>query len=1105
MKIRKQDRRRTLLVAMLITVLTLGTLLGVLFTVSAASTGEYELTVNFDDTKCSLVQYEIRATATAKDTVAKGTLTDGSTISVHAYYHVTIKIVPVAGYKVTELVYDTNLKETPRASDVTDSQQYPGVQCSFIMPEKAISADVVFSNLELTVAFVDSIVGQYKFTDFDSDDIKDTEDDNVEHAGDLGGYFTKKITCRKGASIKLPEPVIVEGKAYDFQRWEVVKSDGVTVVEWTISNNELSVEVPLPDMQKAETIYLRPVFYAREYETTRKDVVFDESAGAENKYMHPNAPNWEDEIWDASMDFLYDAMANSGKTATPNIKTYPGYKLYSGTIYDGMKTTLYVKPNPELNTLYRYYSPITYTVKFNLNEGTGNFPDIHHVFNETTTISKIPTRIGFDFAGWKVTVDGVELGTVIENNKLEAETAAYAAKNKEIHLTAQWEPVAYTLNYVHGGGAFVGSYPQKHIYNEKTLIPDSVRPGYTFKGWTVTVNGEEIDTITGGSLTANCTDYATNNAERVITLTAKWKAETYDVTLNPNIGDTGDYVGGFDNPSLGQITFGDSLDGILTTVPTREGYKFLGYFTEMEDGSCFINADGHGIGTWQKDDGDDSGKVQLYAHWDPLPYNIKLVYDKNLVQSITVDGVPYNGEIIVIKYRTTIEIKVLTVDGYKVTKLNGVKDPHAANYSKIYRHEVPHDIEELKIEILPALVLPAVKVDFATETVVLADGSKLPKGKYSMLSADGEVFCDFTVAEDGAVKINGKTVRAAILAEFCYGSYVGVIQRGREGIEADSDCVEIPVPARPAAPNAEYTLSAEQDRINVTIQNDDPSKYQFSISDNPLIPGYWQDDPILTTLADGSSLSPETDYYVFIRLRYTDTTPGSVPMDPIAYRTTHAVDQISLTLPIILLTVTLLCQVAAIAFLIWRRKQVGGNRHYAIAPLPILALTARFVPAFGLPIAAVLAVLVIAAQVVLTYLLLTSDLIRRKPEEGFERDTEDENEIQEEEGASEHEPVLDSLIDADVSDENTYSENTYRFVYENEDETAQAETYNASVAYEEEYDEPVEEYADTLENDADAAQFAFDDEDELDDIDDSHLADDADDDIPDDIDDSKQV
>lgn len=1141
MKLKKGNRKRTLLVALLVAVLTLGTLLGTLFTAVASTDGEYELTVKFDPTTCNSIRYEIRMGADDPSPIENGTGTltaDNAKISVKNYYYVTLYVIPSTGYDVTDVVYgsadevEEGHGERPPKMNTTDSDGYPGGKYTFSMPKSATTCKVTFSNKTLAVKFYND--SQYNFSDFDMDGIKDTVDTDDDGDGILdvsdGDNRTMKIVCGSNAGKVLPTPT--KG-AEDAIQWKIVNSSGMDAGLAPINaDGELKIGIPTEDMQKTGEIWLKPIFSSMIYDTTRHDVVFDQDAGEENKYYTVELGN---HTWSAIVEDKYNSMLNassSTQNVTESIKDYPGYELYKGNFKIPEKfTVIAVVPveDNNSNNLYRYYSPITYTVKFDLNNGTGNSANMNHVFNQDTDLTdRTPTRRGYNFVGWKVTVDDVELDTIVENNKLEADKIEYAAKDGVIHLTAEWEPVAYELNYVHGGGAFTGSYPNKHIYNEKTVVPDSVRPGYTFKGWTVTVDGEVVDTITGGSLTSSKEDYIVDEPDGdgkfVITLTAKWQAETYEVTLNPNIGDTGDYVGNFDDPNLGKYTFGESLENIMLTPLTREGYKFLGYFTMAEGGDCFINADGHGIGTWQKDDGDDSGKVTLYAQWEPLPYNIKLNYDKNLVQSITVNGVPYNDEVIVIKYRTTIEVKILTKDGFKVTKFNGVKDPHAADYTKIYRHEVANDIMELKIEILPALIAPDMKVDFATESVVLANGNPLPKGKYSMLNADGEVFCDFIVEEDGTVKINGKTVRAAVIAEFCYGSSVQVIMRGREGIEADSDTVVIPVPARPEAPDAEYTLSAEQDRIIVTITDGDASKYQFSISTDPLTPGVWQNDPVLTTLADGSALSAETTYYVFIRLKYTETTPGSVPMEPIAFRTTHVIDQVSLILPIVLLGVTLLCQTAAIVFLIMRRrKSPKSDRLYSIAPLPILALTARFVPAIGLPIAAVLAVLVIIAQIVLTYLLLTSDLIRRTPkDERFEEDGDEEESVGSEEtevtdgeeDPTENEPALDTLIDADISDSAYQHDNTYHFVY-NEEEGAETEQTSDPLAVYDDADdgdgqdfmEPAADPKYSLENTPDAPEFVFDDEDEeeLGDIDDSYLADSDEDEIPDDIDDSKHA
>ena len=70
------------------------------------------------------------------------------------------------------------------------------------------------------------------------------------------------------------------------------------------------------------------------------------------------------------------------------------------------------------------------------------------------------------------------------------------------------------------------------------------------------------------------------------TLTARWTANIYEITLDAN--------GGVTDVALVQVTFGQAVGALPT--PTREGYVFLGWFDEVgsryDASTVYSTADG---------------------------------------------------------------------------------------------------------------------------------------------------------------------------------------------------------------------------------------------------------------------------------------------------------------------------------------------------------------------------------------------------------------------------------------------------------------------------------------------------------------------------------
>ncbi len=99
-------------------------------------------------------------------------------------------------------------------------------------------------------------------------------------------------------------------------------------------------------------------------------------------------------------------------------------------------------------TLYAQWSPWTHTLRYDLNGGTGNFPDqIQTTGNVVIMHSDIPTRPGYKFLGWYFDADG-------NGRILEPGHAYHYVQNGGIAmLTAQWE--VSNVAYVKHNGSYV--------------------------------------------------------------------------------------------------------------------------------------------------------------------------------------------------------------------------------------------------------------------------------------------------------------------------------------------------------------------------------------------------------------------------------------------------------------------------------------------------------------------------------------------------------------------------------------------------------------------------------------------------------------------------
>ena len=118
--------------------------------------------------------------------------------------------------------------------------------------------------------------------------------------------------------------------------------------------------------------------------------------------------------------------------------------------------------------------------------------------------------------------------------------------------------------------------------------------GYTFLGWfDASTDGNKVVGWTAGQMTAD------------VNLWARWSANCYNVNLYESWRSYSESI---------LVVFNEMMPDF--TVPTKEGYQFIGYFDDNE--TKYIDENGKGCRIWDK----TYGGVWLYDRWEEKKHTI---------------------------------------------------------------------------------------------------------------------------------------------------------------------------------------------------------------------------------------------------------------------------------------------------------------------------------------------------------------------------------------------------------------------------------------------------------------------------------------------------
>ena len=170
----------------------------------------------------------------------------------------------------------------------------------------------------------------------------------------------------------------------------------------------------------------------------------------------------------------------------------------------------------------------------------------------------------------------------------------------------------FNLNIKLNGGKIDGSANDITIsdlkYEQTYLVKKPVRDGYTFAGWEKTGNGTMTTLFDEATLTIK---------NENVSLKANWQANTYIITLDANDGVI--------TKASKEVTY-DKAYGEFET-PTREGYIFLGWYTEKNGGTKVEKDDIVNI----------TSSTTLYAQWVLKGYTLTIKPNGGLFNSSSED------------------------------------------------------------------------------------------------------------------------------------------------------------------------------------------------------------------------------------------------------------------------------------------------------------------------------------------------------------------------------------------------------------------------------------------------------------------------------------
>ena len=332
--------------------------------------------------------------------------------------------------------------------------------------------------------------------------------------------------------------------------------------------------------------------------------------------LFQGASNSEKAQLSSRAGYTFLGWSTDPNATTPEYELEDDFPIYDNVNGGGM--------GPD--TLYAVWKPNTYVVTLNHNyyvNGSRPTETIDVVYAQPMPDGvKAPVNTGYDFTGYR---SDKNIPPVNYYYDADMKSVRNYDKAQNFTLYANWQAHKSTVVFdLQGGQLYYGATEIIATYNQDMPIEGLEAPhreGYTFGGYYYNPNGAGTQYYTASMTSArkwNIDERLLNPQVAKVTLYAKWIANTYTVTLDPQ--------GGTGGTTSVTATYGQKLPSGLT-APTKEGYEFKGYYSNANNdyyesigqdsgGKQYYDKDMVGVADW---DYTYSG-VTLYAHWAPKTY-----------------------------------------------------------------------------------------------------------------------------------------------------------------------------------------------------------------------------------------------------------------------------------------------------------------------------------------------------------------------------------------------------------------------------------------------------------------------------------------------------
>ena len=249
-------------------------------------------------------------------------------------------------------------------------------------------------------------------------------------------------------------------------------------------------------------------------------------------------------------------------------------------------------------TMYAVWQPITYTVKYSANGGSGAPSNQTKTYGKTLVLSSVkPTRTSVEDNGMITEYAFKGWATSATSTSASYQSGANYTANSSVTLYAVWSKTTslnlYDVSYNTNGGSEVIS--QIKIKDETLKLRNTipVKNGYTFDGWGLSADSTSASYFAGDNYILN---------EDII-LYAIWTPWNHTVTFDIN--------GGFGSVPEDFIKTTD-VDVIIPDCSiSKDGHVFKYWSTQQSGsgGSNYHSGDGYV-------EMSNGGTVVLYAIWD---------------------------------------------------------------------------------------------------------------------------------------------------------------------------------------------------------------------------------------------------------------------------------------------------------------------------------------------------------------------------------------------------------------------------------------------------------------------------------------------------------